>query len=227
MNTVNFFSTVIFFAALRHVRGECWDTGCQPDSWLVKGCEEYDGMTEIKRVPCKNGHVYTCCYQRNSIEPSKQLCRGTECHLHSWSVKGCEQYDMIEVERLPCSAREGYVYFCCNSVNDNSSETVQLNKIGDLTYFSLGLTACGQVYTDDDMVAAIAFSYFTSPNPNVDPMCGKRVKIIDPTTLKYVIVTITDKCEGCKTNDIDVSPSAFEKLKPKIVGRSKVVWDFI
>lgn len=218
---------VIFFKALRHVRGECWDTGCQLNSWFVKGCEQYDGMTEIKRVPCKNGHIYTCCYQQNSIEPSKQLCWGTECHLNSWPVKGCEQYDMIEVERSPCSAREGYVYFCCNSVNDNSSVTVKLNKIGDLTYFSLGLTACGQVYTDDDMVAAIAFSYFTSPNPNVDPMCGKQVKIIDPTTLKYVMVTIVDKCEDCKTNDIDVSPSAFEKLKPKIVGRSKVAWDFI
>jgi len=77
------------------------------------------------------------------------------------------------------------------------------------------------------MVAAIAFGHFTTTNPNLDPVCGKRVKIIDPTTLKSIVVTVRDKCEACKTNDIDVSPSAFEKLKPKIVGRIKVIWDFI
>lgn len=121
---------------------------------------------------------------------------------------------------------EGYVYFCCDNVN-NETDTVQLNKVGDLTYYSLGLTACGLEYTNDDMVAAVAFSYFTYLYPNEDPMCGKEVKIVDPTTLKSVIVTIMDKCKHCKENDINVSPSAFEKLKPKAVGRTKVVWDFI
>jgi rare lipoprotein A (peptidoglycan hydrolase) len=77
------------------------------------------------------------------------------------------------------------------------------------------------------MVAAIAFGHFTTPNPNLDPMCGKRVKIMDLTTSKSIVVTVRDKCEACKMNDIDVSPSAFEKLKPKTVGRFKVVWDFI
>lgn len=155
------------------VHGECWKTGCQPDSWLVKGCEQYN-MNEVGRSPCSKGYVYSCCKNTNAI-----------------------------------------------------SDKTQLKKKGDLTYYNLGLTACGQVYTNSDMVAAIAFSYFTSPNPNIDPMCGKQVKIIDPTTLKSIKVTIRDKCEGCKVNDIDVSPSAFEKLKPKNVGRFQVVWDFI
>ncbi|XP_060849448.1 uncharacterized protein LOC132928652 [Rhopalosiphum padi] len=220
---------------------ECWDTGCQLDSWLVKGCEQYEGMTEIKRKPCGRGnkpagHVYSCCYQLNSIDSSRKLCRATECisdsvgsdhHDASGDGDGCSslQYQgTIEVARSPCD--RGYVYFCCNSTND-PSDAVQLNKIGDLTYYSLGLTACGRTYTDGDMVAAIAFGHFTTPNPNFDPMCGKRVKIIDPTTLKSIVVTVRDKCEACKMNDIDVSPSAFEKLKPKIVGRIKVVWDFI
>lgn len=169
-----FFLTIYSLTTAIHlVRGECWETGCQLDSWLVKGCEQYN-MNEVKRSPCG----------------------------------------------------EGYVYYCCISTN-NLLDEIQSNKKGDLTYYDLGLTACGQVYTNDDMVAAIAFSYFTSPNPNFDPICGKQVKITDPATFKSVIVTIRDKCEGCKTNDIDVSPSAFEKLKPKSVGRFKVIWDFI
>jgi len=167
------------FAAVHHTSAECWDTGCQMDSWLVKGCENY-GMAEIKRKPCgdnRAGHVYSCCHRSNS--------------------------------------------------EDSSNAIEQLNKNGDLTYYKLGLTACGQVYADSDMVAALAFGHFTTPNPNSDPMCGRRVKIMDPTTSKSVVVTVRDKCEACKMNDIDVSPSAFEKLKPKAVGRFKVVWDFI
>lgn len=158
-------------AAIHYACGDCWDTGCQLDSWLVKGCDVY-GMKEIKRTPCRGGNVYSCCHQYNS-------------------------------------------------------GAVQLKKIGDLTYYDLGLTACGQVYTNKDMVAAIAFGHFTTPNPNLDPMCGKKVKIVDPGTSKSIIVTVRDKCEGCKMNDIDVSPSAFEKFKPKTVGRFKVSWDFI
>ncbi|XP_008187959.1 uncharacterized protein LOC100571999 isoform X1 [Acyrthosiphon pisum] len=164
---------LVLSAAVHYACGDCWDTGCQPDSWLVKGCATY-GMKEIKHTPCGGGNVYSCCHQHNSVDTS-----------------------------------------------------LQLNKIGDLTYYELGLTACGQVYTNEDMVAAIAFGHFTTPNPNLDPMCGKQVKIVDLSTSKSIIVTVRDKCQGCKMNDIDVSPSAFEKFKPKIVGRFKVSWDFI
>lgn len=155
-------------------------------------------------------------------------CWDTGCQLTFWRVIGCEQYGMTETKRVPCE--NGYVYSCCNKYNnkhDSSNTHDKLNKTGDLTYYKLGLTACGQVYTDEDMVAAIAFSYFTTPNPNVDPMCGKQAKIVDPVTSKSIIVTIRDKCEYCKTNDIDVSPSAFEKLNSKSVGRFIVTWDFI
>lgn len=229
--------TAVSFLALivvRYARGECWDTGCQPDTWLIKGCEQYDDMTELKREPCGGGktaagHVYSCCYQRNSVDPasSRPLCRATDCLSDNSMAVGCSRYDggdAIEVGRSPC-VRGGYSYFCCD--NPNPAHEQRLNRTGDLTYYSLGLTACGRVYADSDMVAAVAFDHFTTSNPNFDPMCGRRVKIVDPTTLKHVVVTVKDKCEGCKTNDIDVSPAAFEKLKPKIVGRIKVVWDFI
>lgn len=186
MNRSSYYSLVVNLLLLlsvpHYVRGECRDTGCHHDSWRVVGyCEQY-GMTELKRIPCENGHVYSCCRKKNDeIDPNQ----------HS------------------------------------SDMDIKLNKRGDLTYYDLGLTACGQVYTNKDMVAAIAFKYFTTSNPNVDPICGKRVKVVDPATLKSIVVMVRDICETCKANDIDVSPTAFEKLKSKSVGRFKVMWDFI
>lgn len=163
---------VVLLLASHRARGECWDTGCQPDAWAVRGCEQY-GMAEVKSAPCEGrGFVYSCCHR------DQELSTG-------------------------------------------------LTRVGDLTYYDLGLTACGRVHRHGEMVAAVAFGHFTTPNPNKDPMCGKRVKIVDPTTSKSVEVTVQDKCEACKMNDIDVSVTAFEKLKPRTVGRFKVVWDFI
>lgn len=98
---------------------------------------------------------------------------------------------------------------------------------GDATYYSLGLTACGRVYRDTDLVAAVAFSYFKNPNPNNDAMCGKRVLVTDPKTRKSVTVTVVDKCQGCKVGDIDLSPTAFTRLRELGVGRFRVNWNFI
>ncbi|KAK9506987.1 hypothetical protein O3M35_008825 [Rhynocoris fuscipes] len=38
----------------------CWDTGCQLNSWSVKGCEQY-GRKETGRRSCDGGIIYTCC----------------------------------------------------------------------------------------------------------------------------------------------------------------------
>ncbi|ODM90353.1 Chitinase 4 [Orchesella cincta] len=43
----------------------CWETGCQPSNWAVKGCGQY-GMAEKGRKSCKagagaQGHKYNCC----------------------------------------------------------------------------------------------------------------------------------------------------------------------
>lgn len=98
---------------------------------------------------------------------------------------------------------------------------------GDGTFYDLGLTACGQTFTNDDLVAAVSFSRFTAPNPNNDPMCQKKAKITEPTSGKSVIVSIKDKCAGCKENDIDMSKGAFQKISSLDKGRITVNWDFV
>jgi Lytic transglycolase len=97
---------------------------------------------------------------------------------------------------------------------------------GDMTYYNLGITSCGVAYSDSDLVAAIAYSYWTTPNPNVDPMCHKSARITDPQTGKSLVVMIKDKCSGCNQGDIDVSPAAFQRFRDLGAGRIHVTWNF-
>lgn len=77
------------------------------------------------------------------------------------------------------------------------------------------------------MVAAIGFNYFTSPNPNNDSMCGRNVRVTDPSTGRSVTVAIQDKCASCSPNDIDLSAAAFKQLRDLSVGRFRVDWNFV
>ncbi|VVC41840.1 RlpA-like protein, double-psi beta-barrel domain [Cinara cedri] len=99
---------------------------------------------------------------------------------------------------------------------------------GDMTFWQLGgETACGTYQSNDDSVCAINPSHWTSPNPHFDPVCGKLIKIWDPSTSRSIEVTVKDKCGSCSDSDIDVSPTSFTKLQPSSVGRHKVYWGFI
>lgn len=44
---------------------DCWQTGCQPNDWATKGCDQY-GRQEKGRERCWDnrgveGNKYTCC----------------------------------------------------------------------------------------------------------------------------------------------------------------------
>ncbi|KAK9506989.1 hypothetical protein O3M35_008827 [Rhynocoris fuscipes] len=155
-------------------------------------------------------------------------CWKTGCQLNSWAVKGCAQYGRKETGRSSCNG--GFIYTCCENkgASGGNHKPISYNsKHGDMTYYNLGMTACGRTYSNSDHVAALAFGHFTAANPNNDPMCGRRVRIIDPSSKKQVEVTVVDKCQACKMNDIDVSPSVFQQLKPLSAGRTHVKWQFV
>jgi expansin (peptidoglycan-binding protein) len=44
---------------------------------------------------------------------------------------------------------------------------------------------------------------------------------------KSVTVKVVDKCPGCKTDDIDLSPAAFQRLAPLPAGRIQVTWNYV
>jgi len=100
---------------------------------------------------------------------------------------------------------------------------------GDATWYNVdvGYTACGEHFSNNDLVAATGFSYWSHPNPNLDPMCQRRARVTDPASGRSVEVRIKDKCGGCSSGDIDLSPAAFRQLRDLGVGRFRVNWDFI
>ncbi|KAG6878220.1 hypothetical protein C0993_010641 [Termitomyces sp. T159_Od127] len=113
-------------------------------------------------------------------------------------------------------------------------------QTGDATFYPTGLGACGIVNKDTDHIAAVshllfdAFPYVFSSlidlfpissvisgynglNPNTNPLCGKKVSVSYGG--KSVVVTLTDRCEGCALTDLDLSPAAFDVLADPSVGR--------
>ncbi|TCD68699.1 hypothetical protein EIP91_009983 [Steccherinum ochraceum] len=99
---------------------------------------------------------------------------------------------------------------------------------GEATYYATGLGACGGVSHNTDFIVAVSLPIFNGfpgagKNSNKNPICGK--KLTAHYQGKDVTVTVVDSCPGCAKNDIDLSPSAFEKLAPLGKGRlSGVKW---
>lgn len=74
-----------------------------------------------------------------------------------------------------------------------------------VTYYALGLTACGQTYSDTDYVAAASKLLFdivpgAGANPNNNPICNKKVTVMHEG--KSVTVKIVDRCEACAITDL-------------------------
>lgn len=98
-------------------------------------------------------------------------------------------------------------------------------QTGEATYYDTGLGACGITNTDTDYIAAVSklmfdtYPGYAGGNPNLNPICGKRVTA--SLNGKSVTVTITDRCEACAVTDLDFSPTAFNQIADFAVGRAR------
>ena len=98
---------------------------------------------------------------------------------------------------------------------------------GDLTYYTVGLGACGEDQTGQDMTGNIvAISHLLmGEQSNGNPMCGKSITIKANGKTCHGIVT--DKCMGCEEFAIDVSEKLFTELWGGLGGgREPVEWWF-
>ncbi|KAJ1643846.1 hypothetical protein LPJ64_004417 [Coemansia asiatica] len=108
--------------------------------------------------------------------------------------------------------------------NDGSSSGESFS--GDGTYFTPGLGSCGKTNSDSDLIVAInAPQYGENANPNNAPVCNKCILAKGPKG--EVKVTVTDRCPVCKHGDLDLSPSAFEKIADFEQGRVPITWSFV
>ncbi|KAH8743410.1 RlpA-like double-psi beta-barrel-protein domain-containing protein-containing protein, partial [Diaporthe sp. PMI_573] len=97
---------------------------------------------------------------------------------------------------------------------------------GDLTYYMLGLGACGEDDTGRDMTANIVAmsAEVMGLQSNDNPMCGRKIKIYNLANGKASTGVIRDKCPGCEKGSIDVSQKLFEELGDLVEGRIAVSW---
>lgn len=101
---------------------------------------------------------------------------------------------------------------------------------GDLTYYAVGLGACGENSVPSDHIVAVAeaiFDSYNNGNPNNNPLCGKYVSITgaDGSQFKAKIV---DRCPGCEKADLDLSEDFFNTVTNHGDGRVHgMKWEFM
>ncbi|CAG8504890.1 12210_t:CDS:1 [Ambispora gerdemannii] len=100
---------------------------------------------------------------------------------------------------------------------------------GEGTYYNPGLGACGHQDDDSSSVVALAAPDFDPSTPNGNPnkntLCGKRIRIY--YNGKQVEGTVQDRCPECKAGDVDMSPTMFDAIADRSLGRIPITWDFI
>ncbi|KAK3378589.1 RlpA-like double-psi beta-barrel-protein domain-containing protein-containing protein [Podospora didyma] len=133
-------------------------------------------------------------------------------------------YLSVAAAAAPTKAAGGNSPAVANSTPNTSSSSYN----GDLTYYALGMGACG--FDDsgkDHSEYIVALSHLVmGPVSNGNPYCNKKVSI--SYNGKTVTATCRDKCMGCAAENIDGSEKLFLDLFGSLdVGRKKVDWRFI
>jgi hypothetical protein len=105
---------------------------------------------------------------------------------------------------------------------------------GDLTYYTPALGACGVDSKETELVCAVSRIIYdaasVSSNPNENPLCGKMLRIqrTDASgTTRSIDVKVVDRCEACKAQDVDLSPTGFNLLADEALGRVTGSWAWL
>jgi outer membrane biosynthesis protein TonB len=114
-----------------------------------------------------------------------------------------------------------------NVVSGGGSSKPSDSHTGELTYYDVGMGACG--FDDsgkDNSENIVAISHLVmGTQSNGNPMCDQTITI--SAKGKTVTATVRDKCMGCAANDVDVSKAAFLELFGSLdLGRTEVEWWF-
>lgn len=99
---------------------------------------------------------------------------------------------------------------------------------GNMTWYDdSGFGACGQPIdaATQDLVA-VSHEWWTTDNPNDDPICGLSVQVTYND--KTITVPVKDKCPSCEATHLDLSKSAFQQLAPLDQGNVQgITWMFV
>jgi expansin (peptidoglycan-binding protein) len=111
--------------------------------------------------------------------------------------------------------------------DNNSNYAQQDRNHGAMTYYEVGVGACGHDDSgkgDSENIVAMSSALMGSGSGEY---CGRKVRIQgkDGTA---VMATVRDKCPSCEPDELDVSNKVFKEVVGNLgVGRSKVSWSFV
>ncbi|KAK4104181.1 hypothetical protein N658DRAFT_419580 [Parathielavia hyrcaniae] len=98
---------------------------------------------------------------------------------------------------------------------------------GELTYFKLGLGACGFDDSDKDLTENIVAlsAELMGAQSNGNPMCNRKVTIM--ANGKTIQAVCRDKCPSCAVGDLDGTEKMFNELFGSLTdGRREIEWFF-
>ncbi|KAM7206002.1 hypothetical protein V8F33_000832 [Rhypophila sp. PSN 637] len=124
-----------------------------------------------------------------------------------------------------------------------------------LAYNAVGVGACGEKNTDDDLIGAIAWEVFDAVstlvagdsalsyggsknplgNPNDNPLCGRRIQVFLDNGQQQdagtgIIVRIVDRCTSCLPTELGLSPGVFAALGDEnalLEGKARGLWEWV
>ncbi|KAH9835189.1 RlpA-like double-psi beta-barrel-protein domain-containing protein-containing protein [Rhodofomes roseus] len=94
---------------------------------------------------------------------------------------------------------------------------------GTGTWYEVGLGACGSTDADSDYVVAISHDIYGSGDN-----CNQYMRIENTANGQVAYGQTRDKCMGCESTAIDMSPSLFQALGASLDdGTVTVSWNFM
>ncbi|KAI5793288.1 RlpA-like double-psi beta-barrel-protein domain-containing protein-containing protein [Geopyxis carbonaria] len=102
----------------------------------------------------------------------------------------------------------------------SAAPVLSKRESGQGTYYATGLGACGVINTEGENVAALSVAKFGNGEH-----CGKTISVTGPLGTTTAIVT--DKCQGCALDDVDMTLIAFKQVAAQADGRVHISWSFL
>lgn len=104
-------------------------------------------------------------------------------------------------------------------------DTTQVHN-GVATYYSVSNDNCGTSSTDSDFVCAISQQLYNTVanSDSISEYCGHMINIT--YNGKTIQVKVVDSCESCDSEQLDLSPSAFQSLADLSVGVIDIQWEW-
>ncbi|KAK5581845.1 hypothetical protein RB653_003425 [Dictyostelium firmibasis] len=100
--------------------------------------------------------------------------------------------------------------------------------VGQASYYNdAGFGSCGTtIDANSQLLVAVPPNYWTTANPNADPICNSQIKVT--YNGKSITLPVRDKCPSCGPTKIDISAPAFIQLAGGLEkGILDITWEFV